>query len=245
MIWGDPWDSQIKQSPVNVTYESNNRNYSVEITEDETGGASEIGGQGQRQNDTEATVDEDRSPSASDVVSGAGAAAGVAEHTKTHPVWVGKNGQIKINTKNYHGNQYNGSKAAQIVKAKDLAKKIGVRLTALFALVRAVETWKEVQSLRQSGASNSDIYFEISDAGMDIAIGAVGLYNPYTFVASVAYSIADYASGGNLTEWFVSGLKSINGPSVPSQPFIPRTPVETQSFLRRLFTVPPPINMGD
>ncbi len=47
MVWGDPWDGQLKPSPVNVTYQPYT-SYSVQISQDETGGASEIGGQEKR-----------------------------------------------------------------------------------------------------------------------------------------------------------------------------------------------------
>ena len=115
-------------------------------------------------------------------------------------MWVGKNGQVKLNNPNYHGNQYNGSKATQIAIAKDIAKKLGIPLTAAFSIARATELPSSIEKIRQSGGSERDVTLEKIDTGMDIGVAVIGLFSKETFVASLVYSGLDYASGGNLSK---------------------------------------------
>tara|TARA_Y100000034_G_scaffold136746_1_gene215394 strand:+ start:1885 stop:2709 length:825 start_codon:yes stop_codon:yes gene_type:complete len=171
----------------------------------------------------------------SDGVAATGIVAGIAEHLDTHPVWVGKNGQVKLNSPSYHGNQHNGSKAGQIAKAKEIAKKLGIPLAAASALLRGGQLPSELATMRANGASQQDITLQKVDAGVDISMAGIGVLGLPGFTAAVGYTIVDYSTGGNASKALVNGLQNI---PVPSKPKVPDRPGGMKKFMHRLFSVP-------
>ena len=126
-------------------------------------------------------------------------AIGAGEHVVSDIVWVGENGQVKLNTPNYHGNKYNGSKVTQIALAKEIAKKLGVAATAVYSALRFQEAKSELSNLRLGGASDTDIALAKVDAGIDISMAVAGNLDRRAFFFSLVYTAADYAVGGNLS----------------------------------------------
>ena len=171
----------------------------------------------------------------SDGVTAVGVATGLVEHADTHPVWVGKNGQVKANNPNYHGNQHNGSKAGQIAKAKEIAKKLGIPLAAASALLRGVQLPDELATMRASGASQQDITLQKVDAGVDISMAGVGVLGLPGFAVAVGYTVLDYSTGGNASKALVDGVQNI---PVPSAPKVPDGPGGMKTFMHRLLAVP-------
>ncbi|WP_370316624.1 RHS repeat domain-containing protein [Pseudoalteromonas sp.] len=168
-------------------------------------------------------------------IAATGVAVGIAEHADTHPVWVGKNGQVKANNSNYHGNRYDGSKAEQIAKAKEIAKKLGIPLAAASAFLRGVQLPDELATMRARGASNQDIALQKVDAGVDITMAGVGVLGLPGFTVAVGYTILDYSSGGNASKALVEGVQNI---PVPTAPKVPEGPEGMKTFLHRLTGVP-------
>jgi hypothetical protein len=171
----------------------------------------------------------------SDGVTAAGVVTGLAEHADTHPVWVGKNGQVKVNNPNYSGNQYNGSKAGQIAKAKEIAKRLGIPLAAASALLRGVQLPDELATMRASGASQRDITLQKVDAGMDITMTGVGVLGLPGFAVAVGYTALDYSTGGNASKALVNSVQNI---PIPSAPKVPDGPGGMKTFMHRLLSVP-------
>jgi hypothetical protein len=142
----------------------------------------------------------DNAVTSSDITSGAGAVAGIAQHADTHPIWVGKNGQVKVNSADYYGNGANGPKAGQVALAKEIAKKLGIPIAAAFVMARGFETPNTIERIRQAGGSERDVTFEKIDAGVDITMVGVAFISKEAFALSLLYSGLDYASGGNLSK---------------------------------------------
>jgi hypothetical protein len=171
----------------------------------------------------------------SDGVSATGVVTGLVEKADTHPIWVGKNGQVKVNSPNYSGNQYNGSKAGQIAKVKEIAKKFGIPLAVVSVYLRGFQLPDELAKMRANGASQQDITLQKVDAVMDISMAGVGLLGLPGFTVSVGYTAVDYSADSNASKAFVNGIQNIPVPSIPK---IPDGPGGMKTFMHRLLSVP-------